>query len=538
MIVLPPSDIVKQPLTRALLEGTHGLERRFPHRRITSELCTLRAKHGASRPRLQELVSTSMRHLVLSDRQISAIELIGNQQSVVVATGQQIGLFGGPMYTIYKIASAAATARHIHTSLGVPATAVFWLEDNDHDAAEAGTAELPTQDGFRSIRIWDGTDPRKPVSARDHTAAECEHIHTALESLTGQYAVDVQNRYTQVYRDGVAWSDAFLAVLQPYLSALGVVVVRASDVIAHGDHAPILVHEQSTGPTISEALLHGTQAIVDAGFDPQARPSDTAAFARDHEGRQRIGISGTQVSIGTRTITRTELDALLVGSPSTFSPTVLSRPLVQDAVLPTVASVLGAAEIAYHGQLREAYECCGIPMPVPLLRHGATILDARTERAIGKDGHDVAWYMCSPDAFEQAITATVADLALPQSNEIGVHIDALTAPYLAAAEQVDATLMATVRAQAAGIRSTIEALEGKLRAAAKKANATAVDRLRNTYRTVYPHGALQERTYPLAVWEARLGFEGVLTCLDRMSAEPAGSHAVIGLSDLIPTVPQ
>ncbi len=538
MIVLPPSAIVRQPLTRALLEGTHGLDRRFPHRKITAELCTLRAKHGVPRSQLQELVSTSMRHLLLSDRQRNAVEQLGNQQSVVVATGQQIGLFGGPMYTIYKIASAAATARHIYTSLGVSATAVFWLEDNDHDSAEAGSAQLPTQDGFRSIEIWDGTDPRKPVSARDHTAAECEHIHAGLESMTGQFATDVQKRYREVYRDGVAWSDAFLAILQPYLAALGVVVVRASDVIARGYHAPILVHEQSTGPTVSEALLRGTQSVIDAGFDPQARPSDIAAFARDHEGRQRIGISGAEVTMGARTITRAELDALLVGSPSTFSPTVLSRPLVQDAVLPTVASVLGAAEIAYHGQLLEAYECCGIPMPVPLLRHGATILDARTERATRKDGHDVVWYMRSPDAFEQAITATVADLALPEGDEIGAHIDALAAPYLAAAEKVDVTLVANVRAQAAGIRSALEALEGKLRAAAKKANASTVERLRSTYRTVYPHGALQERTYPLAMWEARLGYEGVLACIDRMSAEPAGSHVIIGISDLSTTATQ
>lgn len=538
MIILPPSQIVRQPLTSALLDGAHPLAMRFPHRAVTRELCTLRAKHGASRSRLRELITTSMRHLELSETQRESLELLGNPHSVVVATGQQIGLLGGPMYTLYKIASAAASARNIHTTLDVPVVAVFWLEDNDHDAAEASTSVLLTQDGLSNLTAWDGTDPRRPVSSRTHTASECDVIATALASLTGQFAEDVQKRLNGIYRDGVSWPDAFLGVLQPYLAKWGVIVVRASDVIAQGFHAPILVHERSIEPTLSEALARGTQAIIDAGFEPQARPSEVALFARDAEGRQRISLQGTQVTMGSRTIRREEFDAELLSSPQSFSPTVLSRPLVQDAVLPTVASVLGAAEIAYHGQLREAYELCGIPMPAPLLRHGATLLDARTERAVRKDGHDVAWYMCSVDAFEQAVTASVADLHLPDSTSIMSHIDTLVAPYLAAAQHVDSTLVATVRAQAVGIQSTLEALEGKLRAAAKKANAATVERLRSTYRMVYPHGALQERAYPLAMWEARIGMHNVLASIERMSVEPQGSHSIIGVSDLPPSPTQ
>jgi bacillithiol biosynthesis cysteine-adding enzyme BshC len=439
------------------------------------------------------------------------------------------------MYTLYKIASTAATAREIHASLDAPAVAVFWLEDNDHDAAEASTAHLATNDGIESVTAWDGTDPRRPVSSRNHTAGESETIASAIATLTGQYAEDVRQRYGAAYNDGAAWSDAFLAILQPYLAAWGVLVVRASDVIAQGYHAPILAHECASDATLSNALARGTQAIVDAGFEPQARPSDVALFARDAEGRQRITIDGTSVTLGSKTITRDAFDAELLASPSLFSPTVLSRPLVQDAVLPTVASVLGAAEIAYHGQLREAYERCGIPMPVPLLRHGATILDGRTERSLRKDQHDVMWYMRTREDFEHALTAAVADLGFPDHARIAAQVDDLVAPYVAAAQQTDTTLVATVHAQAAGIRATLEALEGKLRAAAKKANAASVERLRSTYRAVYPNGGLQERTYPLAMWEARLGIANMLVLVERITAEPLGSHSIVGVSDL-PTV--
>ncbi len=538
MIVLPPSHIVAQPLTRALLDGAHDLDHRFPHRTITRELCTLRAKHGASRSRLRSLVQTSMRHLDLSQQQQTALDQLSDQHSVVIATGQQVGLLGGPMYTLYKIASAASTARDVYATHGIAAVPVFWLEDNDHDAAEASTTQLATSDTITSTTAWDGTEPRRPVSSRNHTAAECDVITSALATLGGQYAEAVQGRYGGVYRDGVAWTDAFLAVLQPYLSAWGVLVVRASDVLAHGLHSPILVHEQSSVPTISDALRRGTQVIIDAGFEPQARPSDVAFFARDTEGRQRITPEGNDVVIGRRRISRAELDNELIATPQHFSPTVLSRPLLQDAVLPTVASILGAAEIAYHGQLREAYELCGIPMPVPLLRHGATLLDTRTERNIRKDSHDPSWYMRSVDAVEHEITASVADLSVPDAASLSTLVDALVAPYESAAEHIDSTLIATVRAQAAGIRATLEALEGKLRAAAKRTNATTVDRLRVTHRMMYPNGTLQERVYPLAFWEARFGVDTILQLVDRMCAEPLGSHSVIGISDLPTSSPQ
>lgn len=538
MIVLPPSHIVAQPLTRALLDAAHDLDHRFPHRTITRELCTLRAKHGASRVRLRALVQTSMRHLDLSQEQHTALDQLSDQHSVVIATGQQVGLLGGPMYTLYKIASAASTARDVFATHGIASVPVFWLEDNDHDAAEASTTQLGTSDTITSTTAWDGTEPRRPVSSRNHTAAECDVITSALATLGGQYADGVQGRYGGVYRDGVAWTDAFLAVLQPYLAAWGVLVVRASDVLAHGLHSPILVHEQSSVPTISDALRRGTQVIIDAGFEPQARPSDVAFFARDAEGRQRITPEGNDVVIGSRRISRGELDNELIATPQHFSPTVLSRPLVQDAVLPTVASILGAAEIAYHGQLREAYELCGIPMPVPLLRHGATLLDTRTERNISKDSHDPSWYMRSVDAFEREITASVAGLSVPDTTSMSTLVDALVAPYETAAERIDSTLIATVRAQAAGIRATLEALEGKLRAAAKRTNATTVDRLRATHRMISPGGTLQERVYPLAFWEARFGVDTLLQLVDRMCAEPLGSHSVIGISDLPTSSPQ
>ncbi len=194
-------------------------------------------------------------------------------------------------------------------------------------------------------------------------------------------------------------------------------------------------------------------------------------FGSDSNGRQRCSIEGDTVTMGSEKFTTLAFAKLVQEHPERFTPNVLARPVVQDAVLPTVISVLGSAEIAYQAQLRELYELCGVPMPYLVLRNGATLLDARTERLLAKDGHPLSWFMRSSEDVERATADLLTSDVLPNTEERNATLETLLAPYLTAAQSIDQTLIATVRAQGAGITATLEALEGKLRAAAKRAGA-------------------------------------------------------------------
>lgn len=535
MTTLPTESIVTTPITRAYLDRDPSVTDRFQRLSIDAEFCAQRSKHGASRSRLVDLATTSMRGLDLSTEQRLALDVLRDASSVVVTTGQQIGLYGGPMYTLYKIRTAVEESRRLTASTAVPSVTVFWLEDNDHDAAEAASTRLLAADGaVTDLNAWDGSDERRSVSARVITGQMADMVEAGAATFTGHFADVTRQRMLDAYAIGRSWSDAFLAVLQPYLAAWGVIVVRGSDVIAAGLHLPILMREVDAPGSMSAATSAGTQTLLERGFAAQATTGSMLFFGSDANGRQRCSIDGDTVTIGSEAFTTQAFAQLVKDHPERFTPNVLARPVVQDAVLPTVISVLGSAEIAYQAQLRELYELCGVPMPYLVLRNGATLLDARTERLLAKDGHTLSWFMRSSEELERATADLLTSDVLPDTETRNANLQSLLAPYLTAAESIDQTLIATVRAQGAGITATLEALEGKLRAAAKRAGAQTVDRIKGIHSIVMPRGTLQERNFPLGFWESRFGTAELRIIADKIAGAQIGSHVVIGHSDLSP----
>jgi len=490
---------------------------RFTREHVDAEFCVQRAKHGASRQRLAALVTTSMRNAPLSAEQQISLDQLRLQTSVVAVTGQQVGLFGGPMYTIYKIRTAVEEARRITSTTGITTVPVFWLEDNDHDAAEAASSHLLNSYGaVVDVSIWAGLEERTSVSTRTFNELEIEHTMGNLNLLTGQYAELARQRSRSIYTVGASWTDAFLNILQTYLAAWGVLVVRGSDVIAAGLHAPILQHEIRSPGQLYQALKRGTDVLVARGFSAQATVSTNLFFGSDSDGRVKGPVDAT----------------LATEHPERFTPTVLTRPLIQDAILPSVVSILGAAEIAYHAQLREAYELCGIPMPFVVLRNGATLLDAKTEKMLSKDNRGIEWYRRNNNDLEGAIADELTVGVLPSKEAREDALEELLAPYRKAATIIDQTLVGNVGAQGASIRSTLEALEGKLRSAAKKTQGVAAERMRGIHAILFPNGTLQERNFPLLFWEARFGEDNLRIIVDKVAREPAGSHVEVGSSDL------
>lgn len=477
---------------------------------VNPQFCEERSRQSLSRPHLIELLQLSHRHTPLSEQQISALENLSDPRSVVVTTGQQVGLLGGPMYTLYKIFNAVAISQSISTSIGIPCAPVFWLEDNDHDAAEASSTYLRNESGDpQHIVTWDGSAPRRPVAERIIDADMREKIVTAVTSLSGRFSGEAQQRMLDAYQIGVSWTDAFMYVLAPYLRHWGVVTLRAQDVVSQGAHASILAKALLHNEQIVDAMRSSTHIYESGGKHAQANISDVPWFLLTKQGRQRIERRGGNYVVGDKTFTHDQLVAHATAHPDEFSPTVLTRPIIQDAVLPNVLSILGRAELAYHQQLPKAYELLGITMPLLQQRTGMTLLPPKAERNLGKVNRTIDWFKCPLEEIEHEAAAEFTKDILPESAGRLEQIDTLLAPYRKAAVAIDPTLVSTVQAQHAGITAALETLEAKLRSAAKKQHATTMERLRGLHSLIYPMNTLQERIYPLAFWEAEFGIDGL-----------------------------
>lgn len=503
---------------RSYIAGEEAVSSRFPHRELTQEFCRKRASQGASRSRLAALVTSSMAPRELSAQQQVALSALSRPDSVVVATGQQVGMMGGPMYTLYKIRTAVSVSRTIRRTHGMEAVPVFWLEDNDHDAAEASQVTLPGADSApTNLQTWDGHNPRTPVSMRSVDAAMHARIADASTLLTGQHAETVRRQLLEAWSTDISWGDAFIATLAPYLERWGVLVVRASEVIRSGMHAPLVMREIGSR-TITAALQLGTESCRQKGLSLQAQPPEFGFFVIDDRSRRRP--DPIEPGLLERAQTR----------PQDFSPSVLTRPLIQDALLPTVVSVLGGAELAYHAQLAEAYQACGIEMPVPMLRHGATLLSPKIQRLLAKSETEATSYLHPWSEIERRLAQQLTQDIFPDADATLSAVDSLLAPYSDAASRTDVTLIPSVAAQRASILSSIEALEGKIRSAIKRRNAADLDRARSLHSGLYPQDTLQERVYPLAYWEAQVGADALADALEVFDAVGSGHHLLVELN--------
>jgi len=539
MIHIPLADLPGSRLLHDWLLGKTELLWMVGNRSPDESYIERRSRSGAARSRLTSLVKQSMRSVEATPEQQSALEALADPRSVVVVTGQQVGLFGGPLYTLLKIRSAVAHAERLQKQFARPVLPMFWLEDNDHDAREAATAHLAVADGsIRTVVAWDETAPRIPVASRRFSAVEIDVIHAALADMTGPHADDVRMRLLEVYRQDRPWTDAFLDVLQPLIGAWGVLILRASDVVASGMHRHLVEQDLRNPGAIAERVDADTANLVAAGYHAQAQMADHGFFMVNEDGRQRLRRTDSgRLAVGDAQLDDAEVLGVATASPEKFSPTVLTRPIVQDAILPTVATILGPAELAYHAQLGSAYAWFGVERAIPVLRHTATILDGRIERLLSQVDRDVRYYMThSWDDVLHDVMASLDDHGLPTREATAERTQALIAPWQELANAIDPTLQGSVAAAGAAVTKALEHLEGKMRTALKRRHSETVDRHKVIHTALAPMGIFQERILSITHWSCRIGMLDLALIAALISGEDQAEHVIVGRSDLQSTV--
>lgn len=528
MTSLPFSSIGASSFLRDMAAGRPETLRLFhtPHNRRT--FAEQRSSQGASRRRLAELCRQAVGTLPLSALQESRLVALGTATSVIAITGQQVGFLGGPLYTLLKIASTVAAARELSQSLGLDVVPMFWLEDNDHDAAEAGAATLPDVAGVAvNVRLWDGGPERRAVHRRVISADDTHRVEHAANLLHGSFANAAAERVRHAYSAGTSWSDAMMAMLHPYLAEWGVLAVRGSHVVASGLHAPIIQHEAAHPGAMASLVAEQDSHLTTLGYKPQATVGEYSFFVEVDGVRHRPIAEDGMVRVGAELWTADQLQAWVAAHPEWCSPGVLLRPLLQDALLPTIVNIVGGAEAAYHAQIASCYDAHGVTRPMTWLRHSATIVDQRTQRLMEKASLDILDVLRPWADVERELVSDMAADIIP---------DVSQRPFLdewkTAAEGIDPTLRAAVGAAEAAIGKALEQLAGKMRTALKRKHSEMVDRRRVIAGVLYPTDTLQERVIPLAWFEARLGYETFRKIADAVVTAERTMHHVVLVGDL------
>jgi bacillithiol biosynthesis cysteine-adding enzyme BshC len=450
--------------------------------------------------------------------------------TVAVVTGQQAGLFGGPLYTLLKALTAVKLAARVAADHGVPAVAVFWVESEDHDWQEVGScAVLDAEMNRRSISL--GTPPGAgdvPVSSvvlDPSILAAVDGLRATLPPT--EFTAGTLDALSRAYRPGAGMSAAFGAWLESVLGRLGLVVYDSSEPATKAMAADLFARELETPSTARLALAQG-RALVELGYHAQVVPHEDAValFALDGT-RQSIRARDGAFLVADHLVPAADMVARARRQPERFSPGVLLRPVVQDALFPTVCYVAGPSELAYQGELGPVYEHFGVPQPLVAPRATATLLDSAAAKFLAK--HDVALEALQPD--DEAALNRLLEAQLPREIE-EAHAGASTAVeegmarLIEALPAIDATLAGAARSSLGRMQHDLRTLHEKIIQAAKRRDDTLRRQFNRTRALAFPDGHPQERTIGFVSFLNRYGAALVDRLHDELEPD-AGTHWVL-----------
>jgi len=487
--------------------------------------------HPRQRDTLASLVDDQQGRRAAPPAARVATTRLRDPQTVAIVTGQQAGLFGGPLFTVLKALTALRLADLVRDTYGVPTVAVFWVDAEDHDWQEVNACGvLDAEAALRTVSI-EGEAPAAgcPI-ARVELGPSIEATLDALAAalppteFTPALLAELRARYAP----GRGMVDAFSRWLESLLGPRGLVVYESSDPRAKPLVADLFCKELETAGATAELAATAGRALEALGYHAQVTPHpDSAALFWVGDARTSIRAAGDRLQIGDRVETREALASWARQHPEEFSPNVLLRPLVQDTLFPTVCYVAGPSELAYLAQLRTVYEAFGIPMPLIQPRATATLVDANAARFLSRG--DVALESLRPQD-ESALNALL-EAALPPSVEAAVDgvLRALEESVTVLAQEVaviDPTLENAARAALGRMQDDVKKLQAKVLQAAKRKDETLRRQFKHAQAQAFPGGHPQERIVSVVSFVNKYGPAVIDRLADDLTLDP-GVHTLI-----------
>ena len=454
------------------------------------------------------------------------LHLLAQPGTVAVVTGQQVGLFSGPSYTIHKALTAARMAAELNAQ-GIPAVPVFWLATEDHDFAEVNHV-WSSDTGHQPLRfeVAAVNGKPRPVGGIAPPSYPTAQFRESLAQFP--YGAEVAALVEEAYQPGHTLGQAFAHLLRRLLPHAGLILMDPLQPEIRALAAPFLREAVHAAPELTHALAERNKSLADSGYHAQVHVEDKTSlfFLLENGERQTLRREPSHYAAAAgRKFTPAELQSR---APE-LSPNALLRPVMQDYLLPTVAYVGGPAELAYLAQSEVIYRKLLGRFPLVIPRAGFTLLDARASKLLER------YSLHLPDFFDgaSALRERIArQLVPPQLNE---RLARTRGEMTAAMAELDSELLALDRSLESAFqksRAKIFHQLGKIEAKAARemlrrdsraaADAAYLEGL------LYPHKHLQERFYTILPFLAHHG----LDLVDRLA-----SHICLDCPDHIIVTP-
>lgn len=359
------------------------------------------------------------------------IEKIRDERSVMVVGGQQAGLLAGPLYTIHKIISIIQFAKEKESELGVPVIPVFWVAGEDHDVDEINFVYTsgekgPVKQKLPLHHVKKTAAKRTPLH-QEKTERWLRDVFSTYEESA--YTNDLFDQLLRCLRKSETFTDFFEWIVCDLFEEDGLLLLNSGDFGVKPLERTLFKQIVESSDAIV-ARLNNTQAAMEqAGYQPIIEAGDQQAnlFYEYDDERFLIEKENGQFSISEvgLTWTKDELLQEVEEHPERFSNNVVTRPLMQEALLPTLAFMAGHGEVNYWGELKGIFEYFDVKMAPVLPRLHVTILERHIDKKLPirelsveevltkgvKEKKDAHFQQSLPDSFVQSVQHAKRELA-------------------------------------------------------------------------------------------------------------------------------
>jgi bacillithiol biosynthesis cysteine-adding enzyme BshC len=430
--------------------------------------------------------------IVPSGRAGERLQRSAGGKGIVITTGQQPGLFGGPLMSLVKAITARAIADELQRTLGIPVAPLFWAATDDADFEEAAVVSVALDGGARELRLeptGPAGIPMTRVPLGDDVTALAAYLRDACGSAPHAAYLDSVLR---AYEPGATVGDAYVTVLRQLLEPLEISVLDASHASVTRVGAPLLQRAVASAESLAGAVRRRSEEIERSGFTPQVDdiPGLSLVFLNDAGGKRRLSLADAKVHGG-------------LGDREFLSSTVLLRPVLERFMLPTAAYVAGPGEFAYFAQVSAVADGLGVPAPLVMPRWSTTIVEPRVQRILD-DLNTSVDALADPHAVESRVARE--RLSPDAHGAFGAMRDNLATDVARLRTANDELVPPTVLD---GLQRSLEhrlaRVERRFLAGVKRRETELMRKVGTARGALYPHGARQERKLGYVPFLARYG---------------------------------
>lgn len=458
-----------------------------------------------------------------------SIDKLIDEKTVTVVTGQQMILYGGPLFTIYKIMTVIHTARNMEQKLNRSVVPVFWLADEDHDYKEAATISLPSRDEHHRLFYDSPAGSEKRVSDIK-TESDFSEFRNQLNDLLQdtEFTPDLWDLLNDCYAEGEFMGVSFGKLLLKIFGKYGLILAGSNDIEIKQFLKEPLAQSIRSATSIESVLQDTSQNLIQNGYHSQVNVQRSNLFWID-DGNKRKKIQSDNnrwfVDDSKKEWTSDELIQHIKTEPESFSPNVFLRPVVQNFLLPVVAYIAGPGEIAYYAQMRRLYHQFSLHMPLIIPRFSLTILESPIARIVDKLPFQIPEYVNRIEDLEK--------MYIKRSDSPDIEsifrdwkstVSEASKGQVKKVSDIDPTLKKSADKTVSQFFTELDKLKGKLYRSVKDNEKIQLNRIQKIQNHLFPDMNLQEREVAFIYIMNRYGIEIWDRFIEQLKDHEPNSH--------------